>query len=81
MQFLKMQYYSLLPTAINNHYDKNWKAVFKYYPTLTATEFSVLTETPRNEVEKILNDLATKGILEKVTIKNGAIWKLTDSSK
>ena len=71
----------LLPTATNNHYDKNWKAVFKHYPTITAKEFSVLTETPRNEVENILNDLETKGILEKVTIKNGAIWKLTDSSK
>ncbi len=62
------------------NYDKSWKAVFLKYHTLTAKEFSELTETPRSESEKTLNDLTLNGTLEKITTKNGSIWKMKDNS-
>lgn len=71
----------LFPTAIKTYYDKTWNAVFSKYHSLTAKEFSELTETPRNESEKYLDDLTAKGHLEKLTTKNGAIWTLKNTSR
>lgn len=67
---------NLAPNAEKYPYDKSWKAVFSKYQTLTAKEFSVLTETARKESEAILDDLVSKGILEKLRTKNGSIWKM-----
>lgn len=64
----------LLPTATKSSYNKSWVTVFSKYHSLTAKEYSELTETPRNESEKYLDDLTVKGHLEKLTTKNGAIW-------
>ena len=66
----------LIPSATKTTYDKTWNAVFSKYHSLTAKEFSELTEIPRNESEKYLDDLIAKGHLEKLTTKNGAIWTL-----
>ncbi len=63
-------------TATKIVYSKDLAVVFAKYPTLTAREFSELTGTPRNEAEKILNELTQKGELEKFTTKNGSIWKV-----
>jgi len=71
----------LSPTAIKTNYDRTWNAVFSKYHSLTAKEFSELTETPRNESEKYLDDLTAKGHLEKLTTKNGAIWTLKNTSR
>ena len=71
----------LFPTAIKTNYDRTWNAVFSKYHSLTAKEFSELTETPRNESEKYLDDLTAKGHLEKLTTKNGAIWTLKNTSR
>lgn len=59
-----------------SNYFKDPTAVFAKYPTLTAREFSELTGIPRNESEKILDELTQKGELEKFTTKNGSIWKI-----
>ena len=66
---------SLEPNAEKKSYSKDLTTVFEKYPSLTAREFSELTDTPRNETEKILNDRTAKGELEKSTTKNGSIWK------
>lgn len=66
----------LNPAAEKKNYSKKWDDVFVIYPTLTAKEFSELTGTPRNECEKLLDGLLEKGKLEKLTTKNGSIWKL-----
>lgn len=66
----------LSSTAIKSEYEKNWNFIFSKYHTLTAREFSELTNTPRNETEKFLQELSNKGILEKQTTKNGSIWIL-----
>lgn len=71
----------LLPDASKINYDKTWNYVFSKYPSLTAREFSELTETPRNEAEKYLDSLITSGKLEKFTTKNGAIWTLKNNSR
>ncbi|MDR2122528.1 MAG: DsbA family protein [Flavobacteriaceae bacterium] len=65
----------LHPTATKNEYGKSWETLFAKYHSLTAREFSELSGTPREESEKLLNELSDKGTLEKLTIKNGSIWK------
>jgi predicted DsbA family dithiol-disulfide isomerase len=64
----------LHPSALKNSYGKSWEAVFSAYDSFTAREFSELTGTPRSESEKTLNDLVSKGILDKLITKNGSLW-------
>ncbi|WP_177177166.1 ClpXP adapter SpxH family protein [Flavobacterium urocaniciphilum] len=66
----------LYPKASKTNYDKSWNNVFSKYHSLTANEFSELTNIPRNQSEKFLNDLISDDKLEKFTTKNGAIWIL-----
>jgi predicted DsbA family dithiol-disulfide isomerase len=70
----------LYPTAMKNEYNKNWESLFSKYHSLTAKEFSELSETPRAESEKVLDDLAAEGNLEKLTSKNGSIWTKKNTS-
>ncbi len=71
----------LHPTATKKEYGKNWETLFSLYPSLTAKEFSELSGTQRAESEKQLNDLVTKGNLEKKTTKNGSIWTRKTTSR
>lgn len=64
----------LHPTVKKSEYSKNWETLFEKFPSLTAKEFSELSGTPRAESERLLNELVTKGSLEKQTTKNGSIW-------
>lgn len=66
----------LIPTVSKNTYDASWKSVFSKYPTLTAKEFSELTLTSRAESEAFLDNLNLQGILEKLSTKNGSLWKV-----
>ncbi len=59
-----------------NSYEKSIASVFSKYPTLTAKEFSELTGIDRNQCEQLLDEQVKKGMLEKITTKNGALWKL-----
>lgn len=59
-----------------SEYSKTWESLFAKYNSLTAKEFSELSGTPRKESEQLLNELAAKGTLEKLTTKNGSIWTL-----
>ncbi len=77
--FYEMAILKLNQVAHKSEYSKTWEALFAIYPTLTAKEFSELSGTPRAESEKVLNELASKEILEKFTTKNGAIWKLKNA--
>ncbi len=70
---------SLYPAATKTIYDKTWSSLFSAYHSLTAKEFSELSESPRKESEKQLNDLTLSGQLEKRTTKNGSIWILKNS--
>jgi predicted DsbA family dithiol-disulfide isomerase len=66
----------LFPTAAKKNYDKTWSAIFSTYTSMTAKEFSELTEMPRTESENYLNILTIQGKLEKLTTKNGSLWTL-----
>ncbi len=66
----------LAPNAVKTEYKKSWDELFSMYQTLTAKEYAELSGTPRSESDIVLNDLVEKGKLNKLTTKNGSIWKL-----
>lgn len=68
-------------TATKSEYGKNWEMIFSNYRSLTAKEFSELLGIPKAESEKQLNELVTKGNLEKLTTKNGAIWTIKSTDR
>jgi hypothetical protein len=74
--FYEMAILKLNPNVIKTEYSKNWETLFSIYPSLTAKEYAELSGIPRNESEKILNDLSKNGNLKKLTTKNGAMWKI-----
>lgn len=57
-------------------YAKDWKSIFNHYHSLTAKEYSVIAELPRNDAETKLNELTSNGLLKRKVTKNGAIWTL-----
>lgn len=61
-------------TIIKSEYSKSWETLFSKYASLTAKEFSILSGTPRNESEDLLNRLSDDGKLKKTNTKNGSIW-------
>jgi putative protein-disulfide isomerase len=61
--------------ATKSEFRKNWETLFSRYSSLTAREFAELSETPRKESEVLLNELTHLGALEKLTTKNGSIWR------
>lgn len=73
--FYEMAILKLDDAATRNEYSRDWETLFSKYTSLTAKEFSELSGTPRNESEKLLNELSDKGILKKLMSKNGTIWR------
>lgn len=74
--FFEVAVLKLAPNAIKSEYNKNWEDLFTKHRTLTAKEFSELSGMPRKDSEIFLNNLASKGKLDKLTTKNGNIWKV-----
>ncbi len=79
--FYEMAILKLNPNATKSEYSKDWKTLFSKYNSLTAKEFSELSGNPRNESEKILNELSDKKILEKLTTKNGSMWTIKNNNQ
>jgi len=73
--FFEVAVLKLNPNAKKGEYKKSWEDLFEKYPTLTAKEISELSGKPRKESEQLLDDLTLKGKLEKLTTKNGSLWK------
>ncbi|TDE15605.1 ClpXP adapter SpxH family protein [Dyadobacter psychrotolerans] len=63
-----------LPTATKTKTDKNWEKLFVKFKTLTAREFSELSDTPRPETDGILQGLVKSGNLTELVTKNGSLW-------
>lgn len=72
---------SLFPKAEKRDYKKDWETLFTNYNSLTAKEFSELSNTPRINAEKVLDELVVKGQLEKLTTKNGSIWTIIKKNR
>ena len=66
----------LNPSANKKEYRKDWETLFGNFKSLTAREFAELSGTPREDSEILLDELTEKGSLEKITSKNGSLWKL-----
>jgi putative protein-disulfide isomerase len=56
-------------------YPTDWKWLFGKYATLTSREFSELSGVARAEGDRVLQELADTGKLEKLSSKNGPLWK------
>ena len=65
-----------LPGASKKEIDADWEKLFSKYNTLTAREFSELSQTPRQQAEQLLQGLATLGILNERVTKNGSLWRI-----
>lgn len=74
--FYEMAILKVKPDITKTEYSKNWETLFSKYNSLTAKEHSILSGTPRNESETLLDELTAAGSLDKMTTKNGNIWKL-----
>lgn len=74
--FYEVAVLQLAPNATKNVYKKSWEDLFAKFPTLTALEFSALSGIGRKDSEQLLDELTAKGLLTKLTTKNGAIWTL-----
>ncbi len=71
----------LYPSAVKANYDNSWAFLFFKYPTQTANEFAVLSGMDRTEGEQYLDKLTASGQLEKLTTKNGGIWRVKSGSR
>ena len=65
----------LQPSAKKYPYGTHWKSLFSKYATLTSREFAELSGTPRAEVDTFLQKLHEAGHLDKLTSKNGVLWR------
>lgn len=74
--FYEIAVLKLNPKAVKAEYTKTWEALFAKYPSLTVKEFTELSGKTRAESEALLNELTSKGKLEKISTKNGFMWKL-----
>ncbi len=66
----------ILPAATKTEVNTQWQALFSNYQTLTAKEFSVLSGMSRTECEAFLDKQLASGVLDKLTTKNGSIWRI-----
>jgi predicted DsbA family dithiol-disulfide isomerase len=70
---------NLHPGAKKALIDNSAENILSHYPTLTTKEFSLITERTKEESEKILEGLVNRNIAEKVSTRNGPIWKMSNS--
>jgi putative protein-disulfide isomerase len=66
----------LHPGAVKAVPGNTAEAIFSQYPTLTTKEFSVITNRPLEASQALLQGLADQDIVEKVSGRNGVIWKI-----
>lgn len=66
----------ILPAARKTEVNTQWEALFSNYHSLTAKEFSVLSGMSRTECEAFLDKQLSTGRLDKLTTKNGSIWRM-----
>ncbi len=74
--FYEMAILKLNGSITKAEYSKDWETLFTKYNSLTAKEFSELSGMPRIESETYLNELSDKGLLDKLTTKNGSMWSI-----
>lgn len=73
--FFEKALLKVYPEASKSSYNKDLNGLFSIFGTLTAREFAELSDTPRQESEIILDEFVTKGVLTKISTKNGSMWQ------
>lgn len=73
--YYEMAVLKLFPNAEKTVYSKSWESLFNTYNSFTAKEFTELAGISRNQSEQLLKRLVLKRSLEKLTTKNGSIWR------
>ena len=63
------------PSLKKVQYDKSLESLFSQYNSLTAREYAELSQTPRSESESALDQFVETGKLQKLSTKNGSIWR------
>lgn len=64
----------IYPDAAKRAYNTDWQQLFAIYPTLTTTEFSILSNWPFAESATFLESLVSQQLLSKLITKNGVLW-------
>ena len=65
----------LWPEAPKKTFDAHPEALFAKFSTLTSLEFATLSGSSMAEAEQVLGALFESGKLEKISIRNGNLWK------
>jgi len=65
----------LCPDARKNIYSNSLEDFCSNYHTFTTKEFAVITDRSIQKAEKILQEGINKGVVEKITVRNGDFWK------
>ncbi len=66
------------PGITKTPYTTSQEGLFAYYPTLTTKEYAVLSNQSTQQSETQLEQAFRQGTRNKVTTKNGPIWKRKD---
>lgn len=64
----------LYPQAVKSDYDPSWTNLFSLFPTLTAREFSLLSDMNRSDAGIFLENLVSEGKLGRTITKNGNLY-------
>lgn len=65
----------LWPEAPKKTFDAHPEALFEKFPSLTSLEFASLSGISMTDAEQLLGALFESGKLEKISIRNGNLWK------
>lgn len=68
----------LFPDANKTTYNKEILSLLEYFGTLTTMEFALLLEKSFEEAQTTLEDLSKQNKLQKLSYRNGDLWKLND---
>ena len=66
--------YKLIPSAAKAEINTDPYYLFSQFHTMTNKEFALLSNIPKDDAGRILNDLYRKGDIDKYESKNGVIW-------
>lgn len=65
----------VFPEAAKVGYNQDLDSLMTLLGSLTAREYSELSGIPRKESEIVLDEFVSKGVLKKISTKNGSLWQ------
>lgn len=71
----------LLPGAVPEAYARDWRSLFAKYPTLALREYAELADLAPEAALAALEDLEKAGELDRISCKNGHLWRRTQAGQ